>query len=701
MNITVVFREQRQKKKPKMLRSANGYETLRPRCFIGRIGYGSIDAAFLFFLIKGNSTMKQKLLTRLVIGAFAGVALVGVAEAGQIQSSSVLIAREAIPANDLAIVAPSVAYRFQGDVDARTQDQQFQVKFTLQQGTFHALDAAALTALKQNFSISDGLTGQILYQSTSGNAPVNSGVFSWAHGWYTVDHVGLSSDKKTVFVTFTVKHNNGTSEKDLVKQALIGFNASTNIVGPGGNLTADPVLVDVAVSRAKIENLYDVVGDVTADYPGSCLGVRNLRLSVEHYIGLQNPSLEANINNASPDEHGRPGSTNEGTLITFPTNVLVNVVAAKGDASLAPGSRAFAGSSGGTWTTLSVNSYVSAGTANLGVVHLTQNAIGYDANLLDRYLLAGNAGNQGVDGVGVAAQGWNSAAGAAGILEVSSADVVVTASQGFAVGSVLTLDSAPNCAGTVYATSPAVTDAKAPVKLSIPTGSITAAFGANGLAPVYVCYTNAANNVIPSSSFSAVATLTKASNLDPVNLLREQNNVCGGPLYGLGGGIKIDVRNYASRKVQERSGWYSTIRLINNNEVNTLTVYGQLIQADGSYGPWGELAVLPPRAVANLPAAVVDSKLINPPASPANGSSDPAVAGDYGVNGSDPAPRLRITAEGGGSLRVQNLLFNSATNQFLEASGSQGVDFDGPGTRSPDVSQELSEDAQAGLNGKN
>ena len=74
--------------------------------------------------------MKQTLITRLILGAFAGLAAVG-AYAGQIQSSSTSIAREAIQNDAQQIASPSIAYRFAGDIDARANDQTFQVQFTL------------------------------------------------------------------------------------------------------------------------------------------------------------------------------------------------------------------------------------------------------------------------------------------------------------------------------------------------------------------------------------------------------------------------------------------------------------------------------------------------------------------------------------------------------------------------------------------
>ena len=67
---------------------------------------------------------------------------------------------------------------------------------------------------------------------------------------------------------------------------------------------------------------------------------------------------------------------------------------------------------------------------------------------------------------------------------------------------------------------------------------------------------------------------------------------------------------------------------------------------------------------------------------------------------SDTAPRLRITSTTGSSLRVQNYLYNAATGQIVEVSGSQAVDYEGNNILRAPVSdgQYISQDANSGLN---
>ena len=77
--------------------------------------------------------MKQTLITRLVLGAIAGMAAMS-ANAGQITASSTNVAREVITTDTQAINAPSISYRFAGDINATVQAQEFQIQFTLEDG---------------------------------------------------------------------------------------------------------------------------------------------------------------------------------------------------------------------------------------------------------------------------------------------------------------------------------------------------------------------------------------------------------------------------------------------------------------------------------------------------------------------------------------------------------------------------------------
>lgn len=619
--------------------------------------------------------MKQKLLSRLVLASLAGAAVTSV-HAGQIQASSVSIAREAVSSDTQAIVAPSISYRFAGDVDARVQAQTFQVQFTLEQGTW----AAAPTA--DAYSVTDGVTGQI--QDQAAGAPV-AGV----NASYTVVATNLSTDKKTLWVTFTV--NQGATA--LVKQPIISLNVTTNLVaGVSGPST----------TRATVNGLKTVVGDIVADYTadGTCAAVKTARVGVKHYVGLQNPAAIATDANGTPDEHTRAAATNSGTLITFPTNLGVKFAASTGTLKLQSGGNQFFDSTGAGAVVASAapatpgTAHVAAAgtgqlTARLGIARLTQEAVGLDSNLTNVYALS-NTG-----GVTVAA----TAAANNGEVEVKSFDLQISATNGFSVGGTLFAAVAGNnCAAAIAGSSVTVTAANAAGPIVVPVTS-AAAFGASGTAPVEVCYTVTGTATVPSSAFSVVGTLVKSAETAG-NSFAEQNNVCKGTLYSLGGGLKIDVRNYASSA--EKSGYQSVLRLINNSDVVTADVYAQVIHQDGKLGNWAKLTDLAPRASLNMTAAQIDAKLAAGTAADAGAANNGAAAAAYqagSATSSDTAPRLRITSNSGNSLRVQNYLYNAATGQILEASSSQAVDFNGNNDRAPGSDgQYISQDANSGIN---
>ena len=617
--------------------------------------------------------MKQTLLSRLILAGLAGAAM-SAAHAGQIQASSVSIAREVITTDTQAVIAPSIAYRFAGDVDARVQAQTFQIQFTLAAGSWGTLPATIANAI----SMSDGVSGVIQDQSAA--APVGT------NASYTVVATGKSSDGKTLWATLTV--NQGAAA--LVKQPIFSLNVTTNL------LSGASAANNAAASRAPVTGLFSVSGDLAADYAatGACDAVKTLGVSFKHYVALTSPAAIATDSTATADEHTRSGATNIATIMTFPTNLKVVVTTSAADAFLTPGGNlTFADNLG-----VIGNSFVDGNTVLLGSVAIKQNATGYDSNLANQYLLAN--GGAGVSAVATAVVNN-------GAVEAKQLDIKITATQGFVKSGVVFASSTANCATLVANTATSWTDANAggPVTLTVPTASLNAALGAaTGIASVYVCYgtSNNANaavvglntNTIPSSAFSTVATLTKAVAGPNLN---EQNNTCNGALYSLGGGLKIDVRNYASGS--ETSGYISVLRFINNSDAAAADVWAQHVNQNGKLGNWAKIADLPVRGVVNMTAKQIDAKLAaGATATAAPGTAAPT-AQQATATTNDTAPRLRITSTTGKSLRVQNYLFNSATGQILEGSGQQGVDFEGTGTRAPgSEGQYQDQDANSGLN---
>lgn len=599
--------------------------------------------------------MKQKLLTRLILGAFAGAAAVGTVQAGQITASSTNVAREVITTNAQTITSPVISYRFAGDIDATVQAQEFQVQFILEGGALWS-----------------GLPSADAFNITP-TAGTDSGVAGIGGVDFTVIGQGISADGTTLWATFRVPVGPGVAwaTDSLLDQPIITLNAASATIG------------------ATINNLYTVVGDIVNDYNtrGVCTDNRNLFASFRHFKLLANPgAIAVEGTNGIGDEHTRGGATNRAGIVNFPTNIRPAIATSTGNAkvNVAAANLQFTGTAG--------TSFVSTLIANLGTVTLVQNATGYDSDLVNQYLLTGNPANNGLTNIGVAAVNN-------GNVEVEDIDVAVSATNGFVPGGTLWLDTGANCAtgvvsnGTVPTAITAL-NAAGPITLTILTPQVNGAFGASGTGPVHVCYGVAGiATPIPLSAFSAVATVDKAN--AGVNL-NEQNNVCNGNLYSLGGGVKIDVRNYANSQQTANTGWMSVIRLINNSEVRTIDVWGQMIHADGSYGAWGKLTDLAPRAVLNLTSAQVDALLVNAPATVV-GINGPAVSQDLARGGS----RLRVTSNAGSTLRVQNYLYNPASQNFIEASSTQAVDFEGNTDRAPvNEGQYQAQDAFLGINGR-
>ncbi len=577
--------------------------------------------------------MKQKQLSILAASLIAAFAA-NVASAGQIQSSSIQIAHEVITADAQAIKAPSVTYRFAGDVDATNNDQVFQVQLVLTNGEWKTAGNAASVVLVDNLG--------------AAVAPAK----------YTVSAPAISADKKTLFATITV-----------LKAAAVG-----SLVTPAVRFN------DPAGTASTVTKLYSVVGAVNP-----CTNaVPNLPFAFKHFTSVSSTNIADGTTNGIADEHTRSGNTSNGTLYTFPTNIKVTVAAsADGSAKIDPTNPAlntkFSGVIGGTADVLltpsTYDTYLSTTLVNLGTVTLSQASNGYDSDAATQYLLS----TLSAGGPAATATLVN------GTVEQKYLKVDVTGSQGFQAGGTLFLSTGMLCAAPIAGgiTFTATTASQ--------TASLTYAVPAlSAVNPVSVCYTAAGTNIIPSSTFSATATLVKAPDAVATAYTQEQNNSCTGALYPLSGSVKIDVRNYATPTTG--GNWTSVIRLINTSEVNTASVFGQLIHADGSYGNWGPIATLAPRAVSNMTATAINALLVNVPATITPGAAQPT------ANTNGAGDRLRVTAEGVSSLRVQNYLYNPDSKNFIEASSTQGVDFEGTIDRAPaNEGQYQDQDAQTGL----
>jgi hypothetical protein len=635
--------------------------------------------------------MKQKLLTRLMGAAFIGLASVS-AHAGNINAGTIGLAREVIVSDVDAQQAPRISYRFQGDLNI---SQTFQVQFTVNKGTWQI--AAGLTQPQQQavFGIQENLFASIINPAD-----------------YTVVAYGVDAAGTTLWATLSMRNANFLTT------------GTTQIITPSIVLNNSPA--SSAVSATLKGLLTASGGPLPRDQSGAACVPPPTEVTVRfrHFVGLANPSaIAAATTNGTEDESVRNASNNGPVpYINFPTNLRVNVTANATPAApglplttIAPsGAIPFSLFQNG----LTGPNAVVGGAVNLGRVTVSQVSSGRDLNSgAPVYALPGygTLPNPPQTPAGpltaVAVATIGSAPADLGNVETDStvgATVVVTASEGYAAGSSVYLSNLANCstaiAGTTVLSSTAVSNA-----LTIATTG--AIFDTIGVAqsttlttnPVHVCYQVPGTSTIPGSAFSAVASLIKAPDAT-APLVNEQDNVCRGPLYALGGAIKIDVRNYLSNKTYGDNGIYSVVRVINTSETKTADVFFQMIYADGSYGAWGKLAAdLKPRAVVTLTNKQLEALLVNaaPTANPfGSAAANYSSSGGAAVRAADnPAigDRVRISSQTGNTLRVQSFAVTQAGMVF-DTSNAQGVDFTSSIDRAPSSEgQYHSQDAQNGI----
>jgi hypothetical protein len=604
--------------------------------------------------------MKQRQLSILAASLVAAFAVNG-AYAGQISSTANTLAREVLVSNVTApltnltspipaqiIRAPQKTYTFAGDIDPRANTQRMQVQLQLQG------DPSIQWAMPATYPVNRvggaGASGSGVTVSYTDGTAIDTSL-------YTVSTY-IDPTGKILYANIEFPQNPGF----FVTKPVISFNPGAII---GGNNTG-------------IKNLYAVAGATTCA-PAT---IPDVMVTFRHYTTFIGSTLltDAAGQGLQDSEHLRAGSTNDARLIAFTENLSLTLTPSAGTLNVdGTTQKDFTGTA---------PTFINGRMANLGTVKINQVSNGFDTDYATQY----GSGIIAVTTPATAAAP-NAAAGTlGGTIEAKSLDVVVNAGNGgaFASGTMF-FSTAADCSVQVGTVSNVAYPA---TSVTIRTTNATDIAAARAT-PLNVCYAPNGTSVLPQTTVAGFANLMKSpsSNVGGVASYNEQNNSCPGSLANIGGGgVKIDVRNYSTSK--NTGVWQSVIRLINPSETNTATVYGQLIHADGSYGGWGTLTTLAPRAAKNMFNTDIDAKLTGAPAcNGATGCVTGTLAGTPGSLGE----RLRITTDGVSSLRVQNFLYNTVNNNFMEVSGSQGVDFDATGTRSPDRSQTISQDAQAGL----
>jgi hypothetical protein len=319
-----------------------------------------------------------------------------------------------------------------------------------------------------------------------------------------------------------------------------------------------------------------------------------------------------------------------------------------------------------------------------------------------------------------------------GNIDVSNVKVVIKSSNGFAAGSTFSLTNSPfgtlggaaapgtstGAVGTaVFSNDPTgpvgntniatVTFSHANLVDAANAGAAATLLGSTGAGTTSTVFYPAITNdrfyinyitsgaAIPQSTFTGTVTLVKES--DATNGTEQDNLSCVGELAGLGGGLKIDVRNfYPYNPANPGSEWVGVLRVINNSETVDADLTGQYIRADGKYGKWGSMGTLPARGARYFLSSEIYN-LLNQNTNttlPKDNSGSGGLTAEAGAGAQPPNTRLRISSASASTLRVQSYIYNGVTRALVEVSGSQGADFD---TYERTTRDSIEQDAQTGI----
>lgn len=610
-------------------------------------------------------------LTKVAFAVASALVVAGAAHAGQIDSSSATLAIEVIKSDVQVVRAPSKTYNFAGDIDARTNEQRLQLQYTLAKGTW-AVGAGNLITTADNLVDVSAQGTVIAAYTDAANAP------------QTTFPAGTAIN---AFVT--------NSGKTLVFNITVPAAAANLLRAP--SITINPAAL--GAGNVGVTGLLAVAGATACVAPD-----QNLDINFKHFTNHTGAAVLQTV--ASPDsEHVRSGSTNDARLLNFTQNL---------DFKFTPAASSSRTSAATLNTTLSAPQNYSAALAAglpftgkehyLGMVNLRQKSNGLDLDYVHTYgdsVAPFVATNPFIAGDFEFPAAGTGATKDAGMVELAAggAAVQVTLSTAWPVGTVLTARDAAGAA--IAGIADVTTIAGQTVLVLQATTPAAAAALANGV-NVFAIFPGTA--LIPQSGgLATVASLTKAASIAAPDK-SEQNNTCSGTLMGIGGGIKIDVRNYAAYATFGDNGPATTVRLINNSETQTADIYAQMIYADGTYGAWGQLPTLKPREVMNMSNKAIEALLTNAAATtnPFGGAAAgyTAKGGNTVVGGSKAgiSDRLRIVSNTGSTLRVQSYMV--VGNSVIDTSNAQGVDFENARDAVPSTAidaQPVSQDAINGL----
>lgn len=629
--------------------------------------------------------------------------------AASISQSGVTIAREVITkaVSTQKLRAPSLSFNFDNGPSANANSSQdFNITLALGGDGTPTWDASQLPTFK---SISanrrnNGGTTVDIKPNVAGGPLATDGVNAGASGIEFMGAAVFTETDGKPAIRYRFRLVNNTAASINLGDLQIAFNT----VNPG----SAPADTDYALVTTLDKSVNAIVGSkVGANGLGSGCGNEDTRVNVvaRNYIGSGDGVI---------GESGTVGALNNGyILFAQALNVEMGNEWATGKAlpnrSTDPTASNFK-------LTADTSGFGTVNVMPLGYIKFTnrENLDAWDTSIKDGYYKFRKDGAATLDGELPATAPLN-IDGDIDLPDTGTAlSIKITSTSGFASGATFSIANNPYClvgaagaAGVNSGAAGAVTGLDTNVATvtftaanlsaaanAVPDATLLGSTGALGAAPGYVastdrfylCYTVPGTTQVPTSAFSAVATLLKQATSD------EQSNIsCPADLANLGGGVKIDVRNFFPYTSDEQE-WMSVLRVINNSETVDADLTFQYIRADGKYGKWGSTASkLPARGALYFTSREIHNLLVNDTATslPKDNTGAGGLTGTA-LNSVAPNTRVRVSSNAASTLRVQNYMFNKNTLQLVEVSASQGADFENLGSSGRD---HIDQDAQVGI----
>lgn len=644
--------------------------------------------------------MKTMKKVQVALAAASLFAAAGSTMAASISQSGLTIAREVISANTAAtqtLRAPTVTFNFDnGPAANATSTQDFNVTLTLGGDGDAKWDAQLATyktvaAVRRN---NGNAVVPVIPNSDEANVPAGK----LAIVLKSVDVVDAAS--KTYRYKFRIVNN--TTSTVGIGDLQLTFNGQNPGDGAGIFQTALASVTAVGTAAAsdyaQVKNLAAAANGTTVtsgagvvgDADGGCgEGIRKITVTARNYIGSGDGVEGESANSAA-------NITNNG-YIQFATALRVQLskgVAVDRNTDPLNSNQQFTTNGAAASTTVMALGELKFSNRTVDAWDISQQGAYYKLGVNDLNGVA-NEKNGNVD-----------------VATTAALRTALTASNGFVTGVNIGLSNTPTCAGAVYGTTTLSTDKKTATTVFssanlgaatvFDTGSLTDTAGSGVVgAPfnlattvtdrAYVCMQVPGNALVPQSRMEGTAELLKADTVPDASGDEQSNLSCKAPLAGLGGGIKIDVRNYT--EFPASSDWRTYVRVINNSETQTADVWAQYIRADGNYGRYVKLFDLPPRAARFLSDQEIAALMASQGADSSAGVTGKQGYASDGVYANGNA-RLRISSEAASTLRVQNYLVNATKGLLSEISSTQGADFVNVEASSRD---HIDQDAQTGI----